>query len=563
MGTEIATRPVHLVAAEVGSDRVAEMTGVLDADGRTVVAHTLGPETGPDAGVDDDHDHLRQELTVAAGAVRGVLADDGVLLLADARASLVLPELLRVLLDEQGVEWDPAWAQVQERTFARLGSPGDQPGPLWPVGLLEEECPRLVEILYEINRRHLDDVDGRWPDDVDRRRNVSLFREGEVKRLRLGALAIVGAGRVEMARPWEGPAAEIIAHLGDVRGGALRPRPTPVRAERWLHDANAPLAGALTLALGEDWRTTPEALDELETLAFDPAFRGAFRKARRANRERLVEHLQSTAGLETDPEALIDVRLGSLRGRERLLLGVLGLVREHLRITAGGWTPPAPRTVVIAREAGPMGPRVERRLEAARAVARVINEDERARPALRVAVLPDCPESTVQLLATAADVSNQAGTAGSGSAGARALGFAVGGAVTLGTRDGTVREIEHAVGTENLFLFGLGPLEARAWRDGRVYRPKDVYAIDPLVRRALDELLSERYAPKPGALDWVREWLLDENDPWLVLADFGEYVHRQDEALAEFADPRTFTEKAILTLARSRRFWADSLGLDS
>jgi starch phosphorylase len=563
MGTETSTRPVHLVAAEAGSDRAAEMTGALHADGRTVIAHTLSPEPSSDAGVADDREHLRRELHVAASAVRGVLADDGVLLLADGRASLAVPELLRVLLDERGMEWDGAWTQVQETTFARLGSPGDQPGPLWPVPLLEEECPRVLEILYEINRRHLDEADAHWPGDVDHRRNVSLFREGEVKRLRLGALAIVGAGRVEVARPWEGPAAAIVADLSEVRGGALRSRPTPVWAERWLHDANPPLAAALTLALGERWRTTPDSLEELEKLAFDPAFRGAFRSARRANRERLVELLQSSAGVETDPEALVDVRLGSLRGRERVLLGVLGLVREHLRITAGGWTPPAPRTVVIAREEGPMGPRVERRLAVARAVADVINRDARAHGALRVAVLPDCPAATAYLLAAAADVSNQTATAGSGAAGARALGFAINGAVTLGTRDGTVREIEQAVGTENLFLFGLAPLEARAWRDGRVYRPKDVYAIDPLVRRALDALLSTRYAPEPGALDWVREWLLDENDPWLVLADFGEYVHRQDEVLAEFADPRTFTEKAILTLGRSRRFWADSLELDS
>jgi starch phosphorylase len=364
-----------------------------------------------------------------------------------------------------------------------------------------------------------------------------------------------------MAEPWEGPAAEILADLGEVRGEALRPRPTPVRAGRWLHDGNPPLAAALSLALGERWRTSPEALDELETLAFDPAFRGAFRNARRSNRERLAELLRTSVGVETDPDALVDVRLGSMRGRERVLLGILGLVREHLRITAGGWTPPAPRTVVIAREAGSV-PGAERTLAVAQTVAGIINRDERARPALRVAVLPECSEATVHLLAGAADLSNQAGTAGSGTAGARALGFAVNGAVTLGTRDGTVREIELAVGAENLFLFGLGPLETRAWREGRVYRPKDVYAIDPLVRRALDELLSRRYSPEPGALDWVRESLLDEDDPWLVLADFGEYVHRQDEALAEFADPRTFTEKAILTLARSRRFWASSLELD-
>jgi starch phosphorylase len=562
MDTETATRPVHLVAAEAGSDRVPELTGALHADDRTVIAHTLGAEVSSGADEGDEREHLRRELEVAASAARGALADEGLLLLADGRASLVVPELLRVLLDERGMEWDAAWARVQGTTFARLGSPGDQPGPPWPVPLLEEECPRVLEILYEINRRHLDEADERWPGDVDHRRNVSLFREGEPTRLRLGVLAIVGAGRVEVARPWEGPAAEIVADLSVVRGSALRPRPTPVRAERWLHAANAPVAAALTLGLGERWRKAPEAFEELEKLAFDPAFRGAFRTARRSNRERLAGLLRSSTGVETDPEALVDVRLGSLRGRERVLLGVLGLVREHLRITAGGWTPPAPRTVVIARAEGPMGPRVERRLAAARAVADVINRDERARDVLRVAVLPECSEATGHLLAAAADLSNQPGTAGSGAAGARALGFAINGAVTLGSRDGTVREIEHAVGTENLFLFGLRPLEARAWRDGRVYRPKDVYAIDPLVRRALDELLSERYAPEPGAFDWVREWLLDEADPWLVLADFGEYVHRQDEALAEFADPRTFTEKAILTLGRSRRFWADSLELD-
>jgi starch phosphorylase len=563
MRIETARRPVHLLAAEVGSDRVPELAEALHADHRAVSAHTLGPGATLRAGRAEERELLRHEMELATGAARAALADEGVLVLADARASMVVPEMMRILLDEQGLAWEEAWARVRGATFARVGSPGDQPGPLWPAALLEEEHPRILEILYEINRRHLDEAEALWPGDVTRRRNVSLFREGEVKRLRLGALAIVGAGRVEMARPWEGPAAEILADHREMRGGAIHPQPTPVRAERWLHEGNPPLAAALTLALGERWRTTPAALGDLETLAFEPSFRGAFRKARRSNRERLGELLRATAGVETDPEALVDVQLGSRGGRDRVLLGVLGLVREHLRITAGGWTPPAPRTVVIAREAGAAAaPRAERALAVARVVADVINRDERARPALRVAVLPECPESTVHLLAAAADLSTQGGRAGSGAAGARALGFAVNGAVTLGTRDGTVREIELAVGGENVFLYGLGPLEARSWREGRVYRPKDVYAIDPLVRLALDALVSDRYAPAPGAHDWVRETLLDENDPWLVLADFGEYVHRQDEALAEFADPRTFAEKAILTLARSRRFWADSLELD-
>jgi starch phosphorylase len=258
----------------------------------------------------------------------------------------------------------------------------------------------------------------------------------------------------------------------------------------------------------------------------------------------------------------VDVKVGSFRPGERVPLVILGLVREHLRISAGGWTPPGPRTVVLARDEGVSGSATDPTLNVAQAVAGVINRDESARDVLRVAVLPECSESTVHLLAAAADLSNQPGTAGSGSAGVRALGLALNGAVTLGTRDGTVREVEEAVGVENLFLFGLGPLEARAWRDGRVYRPRDVYALDPLLRRVLDELTSPRYEPQPGAHAWLRESLLDENDPWLVLASFGEYVHRQDEALAEFSDPRTFTEKAILTLARCRRFWIDSLELE-
>jgi len=181
------------------------------------------------------------------------------------------------------------------------------------------------------------------------------------------------------------------------------------------------------------------------------------------------------------------------------------------------------------------------------------------RKALRVAVLKHCDAAAIRLLVAGADLANEPGTAGSGFAGARALGFAASGAVMLGTRDGTLRELEAAVGADNLFLFGLGPLETHAWREGRVYRPQDVYAIDPLVRLSLDALAGSRYAPSPGAFDWAKRALFDPRDPWLALADLGAYVHRQDEALAEFADPRTFTEKAILTLARTRRFWVERL----
>ena len=167
-------------------------------------------------------------------------------------------------------------------------------------------------------------------------------------------------------------------------------------------------------------------------------------------------------------------------------VSALGLVREHLRLAAGGWTPPSPRTVVLARVGESQGASDDRLMAVLTAVASAVNRDERVRSALRVAVLPSVDAEAVRLLVAGADMANEPGTAGSSAAGARALAFAASGAVMLGTRDGTLRELAGVVGDDNLFLFGLDPLETHAWREGRVYRPQDVYAIDPLVRLALD-----------------------------------------------------------------------------
>jgi len=552
-GTE--GRKLHVVAAGRGVETVAELAPALAAGGSQVTEHLL-PPVPQDSW--DDPARLRAELALVKRALAAAERDGGTLLLADERGALAIPERMRALLDDAHLGWDEAWKRMSAGLLARFAAPASEPScPYWTVAFLESEEPRLLEILYEINRRHLDAVESAWPGDGKRRRRLSLFRETEQRRLRLGQLALVGCSRALLAPPWEGPAADILADFSVLRGAALGPCATPVYARRFVVDANPKLAGLLAGRLGASWASEPRRFEELEPLAFDAPFRSDFRAVRRANRERLAALLRDGAGVELDLDSLVDVKLGTFAAQERPLLNVLGLVREHLRLAAGGWTPPAPRTVVLARVAQDGVEADARLFGLLRAVASAINSDERVKSALRVAVLPSCDAAAAKLLVAGADLANQPGTAGSGASGARALWFAVSGAVILGTRDGTVHELEPALGADNMFLFGLGPLETHAWRQGRVYRPRDVYAIDPLVRLALDELVGARYAPEPGAFDWVREALFDPHDPWLVLADLGAYVHRQDEALAEFADPRTFTEKAILTLARARRFWTE------
>lgn len=549
-------RIVHLLSSESGSDRARELAPALRAAGHDVRL-ALASAQGPVAGAASEPEaRLRSELAGVAAAAREALDTGGLVLLADERCALAVAETMRLLLDERGLGWDEAWSHVRRVTFCRLGSPKNEPArPFWTSAFLAAEQPRLLEILYEINRRHLEEAESLWPGDLDRRQRLSLFREGEPKRLRPGLLAVLAARRADVATPWDGPIGEALGELSVMRGRALRARPTPVFGRVWL-EQDAPLTALLSDALGAAWRTDLGQLERLEALAFDPPFRDAFRSARRRNRERLGELVREHSGIAIDPEWLVDLRLWTGQPQERPLLNLLGLVREHLRVTAGGWTPPSGRTIVLA---GAVEPRLRPVVEA---VVDALAADARAHSCLRAVFLPDCDEALLHRLAAAADLSNQPGAAGSGAAGARALGLALGGAVTLGTRDGTVRELEEAVGVENLFLFGLGPDETRAWREGHVYRPEDVYALDPLVRLALDTLVSSRYAPQPEEFAWIRRELLDERDPWLVVADFGSYVHRQDDALAEFADPRTFTQKAILTLARARRFWVDRLELE-
>ncbi len=220
-----AKRIVHVVAANSGWDTVDELVPALENGGALVNVHRLPP---PRDAPEDQPERRRAELALALAAVRASEADGGRLLLADERGAMAVPLRMRILLDEQGLGWDEAWARTRALTVSRFGCPGGEPSrPYWHVAALEAEEPRLLELVFEINRRHLDAVEARWPGDGARRRRLSLVREGDLRRLRLGMLAVLGSEHASIAAPWQGPASEILADFSALCGMALVARATP------------------------------------------------------------------------------------------------------------------------------------------------------------------------------------------------------------------------------------------------------------------------------------------------------------------------------------------------
>src|SRR5512143_3686933 len=227
-------RIVHLVSGDPASGRAREMAPALRAAGydvRQVPGPAVPPLAAAAPGAADDADaaRLRAELAALTAAAREALETGGELLLVDERSALAVAEAMRVLLDERCLGWDEAWSQLRAVTSCRLGSPKNEPArPFWTAAFLEAERPRLLEILYEINRRQLDEAEAQWPGDLERRRRLSLFREGEPKRLRPGLLAVLASRRADVATPWDGPIGESLVDLSVLRGRALHGRPTPV-----------------------------------------------------------------------------------------------------------------------------------------------------------------------------------------------------------------------------------------------------------------------------------------------------------------------------------------------
>ena len=479
--------------------------------------------------------------------------------LNDTHPSIAVAELMRLLVDVERLTWDEAWglcSQVFSYTNHTL-----LPEALetWSVPLFEKVLPRHLEIIYEINRRHLEQVEQRWPGDDDRKTELSIVQEGSPKRIRMAHLAVVGSHHVNGVAELHTRLirANLFPGFNELWKGKFVNVTNGVTPRRWVRGCNPELGVLCDEVAGKGWEADLGRLRKLDALADRPAFQDRFLAIKRANKVRLAALIKDLVGVEVSPDALFDVQIKRLHEYKRQhlnLLHILHLYRRILNEPNGQFTP---RVCIFGAKAAPGYALAKHIIHAINRVAAVINSDERVRGLLKVVFLPDYRVSLAERIIPAADLSEQISTAGKEASGTGNMKLALNGAVTIGTLDGANVEIGEEVGAENIFIFGLQVEEVeKLWADG--YDPRAVLAADPELSALLDWLRSDTFTPEQaGALSPVVDSLLDGGDPYLVLADFRSYVDAQAKAAKAFLDRRRWAAMAIRNVARCAKFSSD------
>ena len=381
--------------------------------------------------------------------------------LNDTHPTIAIPELMRQLMDEEGLGWDEAW-QICQGTFAYTNHTVlPEALETWPVDVLGRLLPRHLEIIYEINQRFLEEVRTEYPQDQELPARVSLIQEGPVRRVRMAHLAVVGGHAVNGVAKLHSQILreQLFRDFDRIFPGRLRNVTNGVTPRRWLVQANPPLTKLITSAIGPEWVKDLQQLRRLEPLAEDPEFRKAWRETKRENKKRLARYVLRKIGLGVNPDTLFDVQVKRIHEYKRQLLNILHTVALYRRIKSNPDYPAPPRTIFIGGKAAPAYFQAKLSIKLVNAVARVVNNDPDIRGRLRVIFLPNYCISQAEKVIPAADLSEQISTAGMEASGTGNMKFALNGALTIGTLDGANIEIMEEVGRDNIFIFGLNAEE--------------------------------------------------------------------------------------------------------
>ena len=487
-----------------------------------------------------------------------LLSEKAAIQLNDTHPTLAVPELMRILLDDAHLGWDEAW-EITRQTLAYTNHTL-LPEALerWPLHYFEQLLPRQLEIIFEINRRFLDDARGRYPGDEGRIERLSLIEEGPEDKVRMANLAIVGSHSTNgvAAIHSELLRKTTVKDLAEMFPERFNNKTNGVTPRRWLLLANPDLAGVITEAIGDGWKTDLSQLTRLKPLADDKASRDAFHKAAHQARSRFADWLRSTSGQIVDPGTIFDCQIKRIHEYKRQLLNALRIIVLYNRLRENPGLEMPPRTFFFAGKAAPAYHLAKLIIKFINNLAGTIDGDPVTRGRLKVVFLPDYNVSLAERLIPASDVSNQISTAGYEASGTSNMKFMMNGALTIGTRDGATIEMAEEAGEENFFLFGLSAqqvADSRSW-----YNPYWHYHNEPETRAALDMISSDYFSRyEPGIFAPIHDALLAHGDHYMHLADLKSYLDADRRLCELYADREAWARKAILNIGGSGKFSSD------
>jgi glycogen phosphorylase len=478
--------------------------------------------------------------------------------LNDTHPSIGVAELMRLLVDEHQMNWDAAWA-ITEKTFAYTNHTL-LPEALekWPISLFGSLLPRHLEIIYEINRRFLEQVRLKFGDDPARIACMSLIDESGERYVRMAYLATVGSHKVNgVAELHSQLLKETTLHdFFELWPEKFLNITNGVTPRRFMVANNPRLASLASRRTGDSWIKQLDDLRQLESLVEDAGFRDEFQKVKQANKQDLAAYIQAQTGITVNPESMFDVQVKRLHEYKRQHLNVLHIITLYNRIKHDRDTEIVPRTFIFGGKAAPGYFMAKLIIKLINSVGEVVNSDPDVGGRLKVVFLPNYNVKQARWIYPAADLSEQISTAGYEASGTSNMKFALNGALTIGTLDGANIEIRQAVGEENFFLFGLTAEEVRGKRAAG-YHPGDYYDSNPHLREAIDQINSGRFSRGDTNLFKPLTDSLMKYDPYLLFGDYQAYVSCQEQVSQTYRNRDKWTRMSILNTARMGKFSSD------
>jgi starch phosphorylase len=492
-------------------------------------------------------------------------AAENVFQMNDTHPTVAVAELMRILMDEKDLTWDEAWAITSNCMAYTNHTLLPEALERWPVHLFEKLLPRILEIIYEINARFLREVSMKWPGDTERQRRMSIIEEGPMRQVRMAWLAIVGSFSVNGVAALHSQLLVdgLFKDFHDLWPDKFNNKTNGVTPRRWIAHANRGMTELISSQIGKEWIADLSQLEKLKPLAEagNEDFHAQWRAVKHANKQRLADLVRRKCGVDFNPDALFDVQVKRIHEYKRQLLNILHVIHLYRRIKLGKLDNWADRCVLIGGKAAPGYVMAKRIIKLINSVAEVVNTDPEVDGRLKVAFIPNYRVSSMEIIAPAADLSEQISTAGKEASGTGNMKFMMNGALTIGTYDGANIEILDAVGEDNFFLFGLRADEVEELRHN--YHPWVYVDRDEDLRGVLELLRSGHFnSCEPGIFDMILDALLSPHDPWMTLADFRSYVDMQEQVATAWQDQERWARMSIMNTASSGFFSTDRTMLE-